>query len=61
MTLWIDCASDEMPDIAWNVVEEAAWLSKKPTSRRRIDLKYCILMRDVCRSAVLVKHAPPAN
>lgn len=61
MTSWIDCASAEMLETTLKVVDEAPWLSKKPTSCLSTDLKYSIRMRDVCLSAVLVQHTPSAK
>lgn len=61
MTAWIECASAEMLETTLKVVDEAPWLSKKPTSCLSTDLKYSIRMRDVCLSAVLVQHTPSAK
>lgn len=47
--------------MTWKVVEEAACLSKKPTSCLRTDFRYSILMRDVCLSDVLVQQIPSAK
>jgi len=58
---WIKWASKEMVETTWKVVDEASWLSKKPTSCLRTDFKYSILMRDACLSAVLVQQIPSAK
>lgn len=59
---WTALASEEMIEITWNVVEEpAVWVSKNETSCLRTELRYFILILEVCLSAVLAQHNPSAE